>query len=328
MRELEDKIFSINNDSDFIEIALQIFDYQYKNNPVYRSFVDYRKVNIHKINSIAKIPFLPIECFKYHCISTKPTENFKHTFISSGTTSSTTSKHHVFDISLYERSFSTAFKNFYGAIDELCFLALLPIYLERQGSSLIYMVDYLIHNSKNPSSGYYLYNHQELVEKIEELENKGQKTLLIGVSYALLDLAEHLKLNLKNTIVMETGGMKGVRKELIRNELHKTLCSSFGVNKIHSEYGMTELFSQAYSTGDGIFSTPKWMQIHIRDMYDPLTELENGKTGGISIVDLANLYSCSFIETMDLGRKQSNECFEILGRFDNSDTRGCNLMVI
>jgi hypothetical protein len=207
-------------------------------------------------------------------------------------------------------------------------LALLPSYLEREGSSLIYMVQDLIQLSKNENSGFYLHNHSDLIEKLIVLEKEEKNTILIGVTYALLDLIEKQNFNLKNTIIMETGGMKGKRKEMIREELHDQLCRSFGVNAIHSEYGMTELLSQAYSLGNGIFECPNWMQIHIRDTEDALSYIANGKTGGINVIDLANINSCSFIATQDLGKKYDNNTFEILGRFDNSDIRGCNLMVI
>ena len=206
-------------------------------------------------------------------------------------------------------------------------MALLPSYLEREGSSLIYMVEDLIQGSNNPNSGFYLNNYNELIEKLTTLDSAGQNVLLIGVTYALLDLAEMQQFNLKNTIIMETGGMKGRRREIIREELHSMLCKGFGVNEIHSEYGMTELLSQAYSLGNGIFECPPWMDILIRDTEDALTYVDYGKTGGINVIDLANINSCSFIATQDLGKKHANQSFEVLGRFDNSDIRGCNLMV-
>jgi hypothetical protein len=239
-----------------------------------------------------------------------------------------TSKHFVTDVSLYENSYNKAFAQFYGNIENYCVLALLPSYLERDGSSLIYMVEDLINRSNHQDSGFYLNNLEELSNKIIELENEGQNILLIGVTYALLDLIEYKKFNLKNTIIMETGGMKGKRKEMIREELHEQLCEGFGVSSIHSEYGMTELLSQAYSLGNGVFECPSWMQILIRDTEDALTYVDNGKTGGINVIDLANINSCSFIATQDLGKKNPNNSFEVLGRFDNSDIRGCNLMVI
>ena len=213
-------------------------------------------------------------------------------------------------------------------IEDYVILALLPSYLEREGSSLIYMVEDLIRLTNNSDSGFYLHNHEELIEKLIALDNAGQNVILIGVTYALLDLIERQKFQLKNTIIMETGGMKGKRKEMIREELHELLCDGFGVSAIHSEYGMTELLSQAYSLGNGVFECPSWMQILIRDTEDALTYIDNGKTGGINVIDLANINSCSFIATQDLGKKKLNTTFEVLGRFDNSDIRGCNLMVI
>ena len=231
-------------------------------------------------------------------------------------------------MSLYEESYRLAFAQFYGNIEDYVILALLPSYLEREGSSLIYMVKDLIERTNNPESGFYLNQYDALIEKLIELDHAGQNVILIGVTYALLDLIEKRKFNLKNTIIMETGGMKGKRKEMIREELHSELCTGFGVSAIHSEYGMTELLSQAYSLGNGIFECPSWMQILIRDTEDALTYIENGKTGGINVIDLANINSCSFIATQDLGKKQPNNSFEVLGRFDNSDIRGCNLMVL
>ena len=240
----------------------------------------------------------------------------------------------VTDTSLYEQSYRTAFSQFYGNIEDYVVLALLPSYLERSGSSLIYMVKDLIELSNNEDSGFYLNNYDELIAKLVSLDNAGKNVILIGVTYALLNLVEKQKFQLKNTIIMETGGMKGKRKEMIREELHEILCNGFGVQNIHSEYGMTELLSQAYSLGNGIFECPSWMQILIRDTEDALKYVENGKTGGINVIDLANINSCSFIATQDLGKKYSHQpadrqagSFEVLGRFDNSDIRGCNLMV-
>jgi hypothetical protein len=239
-----------------------------------------------------------------------------------------TSKHFVTDVSLYEESYRKGFSQFYGNIEDYVVLALLPSYLEREGSSLIYMVEDLIQMTNNQESGFYLHNHEDLIEKLIRLDNAGQNIILIGVTYALLDLIENQKFQLQNTIIMETGGMKGKRKEMIREELHEQLCQGFGVSVIHSEYGMTELLSQAYSLGNGVFECPSWMQILIRDTEDALTYVSGDKTGGINVIDLANINSCSFITTQDLGKKNPNKSFEVLGRFDNSDIRGCNLMVI
>ncbi|WP_318310560.1 LuxE/PaaK family acyltransferase [Flagellimonas crocea] len=321
------RIFNIGNATEFDALALDIFRFQYENNRVYRNFCDHLKTNPQNVSQHLDIPFLPISFFKsYQVLSSS--NGAQTIFTSSGTTQSTTSKHFVPDIKLYEESFIRAFQLFYGNPKEFCILALLPSYLEREGSSLIYMVNSLIEQSGHPSSGFYLHNLDELHQKLEELGRKGTKILLIGVSFALLDLAEQFTSALKNTIVMETGGMKGRRKELIREELHHILKKGLGVDKIHSEYGMTELLSQGYSKGDGIFQTPPWMKIITRDTEDPLTIQENGRTGGINVIDLANLYSCSFIATQDLGKTHPNGTFEVLGRFDDSDIRGCNLMVL
>ena len=248
--------------------------------------------------------------------------------MSSGTTGITQSKHYITNIQLYKNSYLKGFQYFYGNIDGYVILALLPNYLERNGSSLVYMVDDLIKKSNSVDSGFYLNNLNELSNKLTTLDKQKKKVLLIGVSYALLDLIEFKKFDLKNTIIMETGGMKGKRKELVKEELHQELCMGFGVKKIHSEYGMTELLSQAYSTGDGIFKTPPWMKVLTRDTEDALTILPKNRTGGINVIDLANINSCSFIATQDLGKIHSDDSFEILGRFDNSDIRGCNLMVV
>ncbi len=270
---------------------------------------------------------MPIAFFKSKkVVSSKNIE--QSIFSSSGTTGQITSKHYVTDIALYEKSYLKGFESFYGDVSDYCVLALLPSYLERSGSSLIYMVDDLIKKSNHPDSGFYLDEIDVLIEKLIRLDSQGKKVLLIGVSFALLDLVEKHQLNLKNTIVIETGGMKGRRKELIREELHDILKKGFGTKAIHSEYGMTELLSQAYSQGNGIFKNPPWMKILIRDTEDPLTLLEMGKTGGVNVIDLANINSCSFIATQDLGKVHANDTFEIIGRFDNSDIRGCNLMVL
>ena len=322
-----ERIFSISDPSEFEDLALEVFRFQYSHNPVYGSYCDHLGKSPSKVSQLFDIPFLPISFFKTHrVLSTKKTP--KTIFESSGTTQSTTSKHYVPHLDLYEESFLKGFTTFYGPIEEYCILALLPSYLEREGSSLIYMVNELISRSGHPHSGFYLNNLEELHQKLRELEQKGTKTLLIGVSFALLDLAEQYPLPLKHTIIMETGGMKGRRKELIREELHAILKKAFDVPKIHSEYGMTELLSQAYSKGDGLFRTPPWMKVLTRDTEDPLGIQTIGKTGGVNVIDLANVYSCSFIATQDLGKTFADGSFEILGRFDSSDIRGCNLMVL
>jgi len=320
-------IFTISSQKQFEKIALKVFRHQYENNLVYQEFCDYLKVEKHSVKSLSQIPFLPIQFFKSHAVVSNQ-EAIQETFTSSGTTGIITSKHLVTDVSFYEQSYRLAFSTFYGNIEDYVVLALLPSYLERTGSSLIYMVKDLIELSNNEHSGFYLNNYDELISKLIELDESGQNVLLIGVTYALLDLIEQQNFQLKNTIIMETGGMKGKRKEMIREELHEVLCSGFGVSSIHSEYGMTELLSQAYSLGNGLFECPAWMHVLIRDTEDALTYVVDGKTGGVNVIDLANINSCSFIATQDLGKKQPNNSFEILGRFDHSDIRGCNLMVI
>jgi len=323
---LHEKIFNIQTPQDFKKVALDVFTFQYENVNVYRQFCEALKVNPKQISTISEIPFLPIQFFKSHTIIAEG-DKPETIFSSSGTTGSITSKHYVASTKLYEESFNKAFQNQYGNPTDYTILALLPSYLEREGSSLIYMVDSLIKQSENEHSGFYLDDMNALMEKLTLLEAKGQKTILLGVSYALLDLIEAQSFQLKNTIIMETGGMKGRRKEMIKEELHEVLQRGFGVSEIHSEYGMTELLSQAYSTGNGIFTCPPWMKILTRDTEDPFTYVD-GKTGGINVIDLANLYSCSFIATQDLGKLHKNNSFEVLGRFDDSDIRGCNLMIL
>jgi phenylacetate-coenzyme A ligase PaaK-like adenylate-forming protein len=324
---MQETIFNIKSEVQFTKIALDVFKHQFKNNKVYRSFCDLIHKHPSDVTKVEQIPFLPIQFFKTREVLSS-LEEIDEIFTSSGTTGSITSKHFVTDINLYKESYLKGFVHFYGNIEEYAVLALLPNYLERNGSSLVFMVDDLIAKSKNAESGFYLNNIDELAKKLIYLEEKGQKILLIGVSFALLDLIEKHQFNLKNTIVMETGGMKGRRKELIRNELHQLLQKGFGVDEVHSEYGMTELLSQAYSKGSGVFETPPWMKILARDTEDALTILPSGKAGGINVIDLANYNSCSFIATQDLGKVHENETFEIIGRFDNSDIRGCNLMVL
>jgi phenylacetate-coenzyme A ligase PaaK-like adenylate-forming protein len=324
---MQETIFNIKSEVQFTKIALDVFKHQFKNNKVYRSFCDLIHKHPSDVTKVEQIPFLPIQFFKTREVLSS-LEEIDEIFTSSGTTGSITSKHFVTDINLYKESYLKGFVHFYGNIEEYAVLALLPNYLERNGSSLVFMVDDLIAKSKNSESGFYLNNIDELAKKLIYLEEKGQKILLIGVSFALLDLIEKHQFNLKNTIVMETGGMKGRRKELIRNELHQLLQKGFGVDEVHSEYGMTELLSQAYSKGSGVFKTPPWMKILARDTEDALTILPSGKAGGINVIDLANYNSCSFVATQDLGKVHENETFEIIGRFDNSDIRGCNLMVL
>lgn len=324
---MQNRIFNIQNENDFQNLALKVFEYQFENNKVYRSFCDLLYTHPADVKNIAEIPFLPIQFFKSHNVVSGKTET-QQIFTSSGTTGSLTSRHLVSEISWYENSYLNGFREFYGDIEEYTILALLPNYLEREGSSLIYMVKDLIQKSNKPKSGFYLHNLKELSNTLKELDANGEKTLLIGVTFALLDLIDQNQFSLHNTIVMETGGMKGRRKELTRFELHSILSKGFGVDFIHSEYGMTELLSQAYSKGNGIFKCPPWMKVFTRDTEDPLTILDTQKTGGLNIIDLANYNSCSFIATQDLGKVFDNQSFEVLGRFDHSDIRGCNLMVV
>ena len=324
---LMDAIFNISNQEQFETVALQVFKYQFENNPVYRSYCDLLFKHPSDTKRIEDIPFLPIQFFKTHQVITGEKEP-DIIFSSSGTTGNTTSKHYVQNLKLYEESFTKAFESTYGKITDYVILGLLPSYLERNGSSLIYMVNHFIKNSPHPESNFYLNNLDELYKTLQHLEAKGKKTLLIGVSFALLDFVEQYQLKLNHTIVMETGGMKGRRTELVRTELHNQLCTGFEVDHIHSEYGMTELLSQAYSKGNGIFECPPWMKIIIRDTEDPLSLLPPYKNGGINIIDLANLNSGAFIATQDLGKLHTNGSFEVIGRFDHSDVRGCNLMVM
>lgn len=312
---------------EFDSLALEIFAFQYQNNKTYQEFCNHLGVTVDKVKKIDQIPFLPIEFFKTRKVVASQ-EKEVIIFTSSGTTQNKTSKHFVTDLSLYEASYLTAFEHFYGSIQDYCVLALLPSYLERKGSSLIYMANDFIKKSNHLESGFYLNNLNELAKTLLKLSEQGTKTLLIGVSFALIDLAEQYPMQLHQTIIMETGGMKGRRKEMVREELHSILKKGLGVQHIHSEYGMTELLSQAYSKGNGIFNTPPWMKVLIRDTEDPLSYQQIGKSGGINVIDLVNINSCSFIATQDLGKMHHDNSFEILGRFDNSDVRGCNLMVL
>lgn len=323
----QNAIFDIRTEREFLTQALRIFKFQHGNNTIYHSFCEYLKVKPESVNSLDQIPFLPIEFFKSKNVVSNDIEA-EITFTSSGTTGNETSKHFVTDLSLYEDSYLQAFKHFYGNIEDYCVLALLPSYLERTGSSLIYMVEDLIRKSNHPKSGFFLNEYEQLHQLLLELQKTETRILIIGVSFALLEFTEQYQLSLQNTIVMETGGMKGRRKEIVRQELHQLLSAGFGVTEIHSEYGMTELLSQAYSKGNGVFDCPAWMKILVRDTEDPLSYLKTSKSGGINVIDLANINSCSFIATQDLGKINEDGTFEIIGRFDNSDIRGCNLMVL
>jgi phenylacetate-coenzyme A ligase PaaK-like adenylate-forming protein len=316
------------SETDFTDLALELFRFQYQNNKVFKQWTDYLRIEPESVLNLHQIPFLPIEFFKNHKIISSPFNSETVTFTSSSTTSQVPSQHFVNDVSIYENSFLKGFKRTYGDPTDYCILALLPHYLERSGSSLVYMCKKLIELSGHPSSGFYLNNLNELAEQLQQLKRINQKTLLIGLSSALIDLSEiGIELN-EHFIVMETGGMKGTRKEMLKPELHALLKKRFNINSVHSEYGMTELLSQAYSKDDALFEAPPWMRFFTREIEDPLKIRADGKTGGINVIDLANINSCSFIATKDLGRLHPNNKLELMGRYDNSDVRGCNLMLM
>jgi phenylacetate-coenzyme A ligase PaaK-like adenylate-forming protein len=324
--DLRNKIFNINSQATFLETALEVFCYQSVKSFVYQEFIQNLGKTHSTFKSLSELPFLPVEFFRNHKIISGD-DPVTMIFESSGTTGITPGKHYITDISMYEESFLKTFQLFYGDPEEFLIAALLPSYIERSNSSLIYMADNLIKRSRIKESGFYKENPSDLIQTLNRAKKTNQKVLLIGVSFALLDLAEQFSTDLSGVIVMETGGMKGRRKEVTRSELHNVLKEKFNVPSIHSEYGMTELMSQAYSGGDGIFYCPPWMKVLIRDPQDPLTIYsEPWKTGGINIIDLANINSCSFISTGDLGMIHDDGGFEVLGRYDNSDIRGCNLL--
>lgn len=344
-------IFQIKSESDFQATCLETFRYQYENVEIYRKFVVFLGKNIKEINTIEKIPFLPIEMFKNHMILDKVSDSAQtdksiNYFQSSGTTQmQNRSKHFIADLQLYEESIYQSFEQFIGKPEDYIFLGLLPNYSENQHSSLIYMVDFLMQKSGKPENGYFLYNHQELFDLLQKLENENKKVILFGVSFALLDYLDFCKTqklshsaiqsskNATNLTIIETGGMKGRKEEITKDELLKILQDGFSTHQIFSEYSMTELLSQAYSLGENFYQTPNWMRVLIRNTEDPFSYVENGKTGAINIIDLANLHSCSFIATQDLGRfdaAQSDDFkmkFQVLGRIDHSDIRGCSLLV-
>ncbi len=327
---LTERLFSLskNDDKAFVDLSIEIFNLQYKYNIVYKKFTDALQIDPKDVTSLEKIPFLPIEFFKTKKVITQLIDVKKNiTFTSSGTTQSGTSFHYVKDVLLYERSFTNCFNLFFGDITQYCVLALLPSYLERSGSSLVYMAQKLIDESLHTQSGFYLHNQDDLIQTINKLKQQKQKTILLGVSYALLDLADKNISLPDNFIVMETGGMKGIRKEMLKEELHEILKEKFNLNNIVSEYGMTELLSQGYSLQNGLFQNPPWMRVLTRDTSDPLSFTPLNKTGGINVIDLANIHSCAFIATQDLGKTHPNNTFELMGRFDNSDIRGCNLLM-
>ena len=321
-----EKIFDIKNHSEFKKQCLDIYNFQYENNTVYQNYCNMICKDPTDVNEINKIPFLPISFFKTKKILS--TDNFEKVFYSSGTTTNSRSKHFISSLKLYQKSFINNFKLNYSDITQYTILALLPNYYDNKDSSLIYMIEKLIKLSKSKESGFFLDDYVNLSKKLIELDTKKErKTILIGVPYALLDMIDFNQFQLNNTIIMETGGMKGRRKEMVRTELHEKLKRGFGVSKIHSEYGMTELLSQAYSKGDGVFKTPSWMKVIIRDINDAQNLDFNKKSGAINIIDLANYNSCSFIATDDMGKYINDYEFELIGRVDNSDIRGCNLLV-
>ena len=321
-----EKIFDIKTHSEFKKQCLDIYNFQYENNMVYQNYCNMICEDPTDVNEINKIPFLPISFFKTKKILS--TDNFEKVFYSSGTTTNSRSKHFISSLKLYQKSFINNFKLNYSDITQYTILALLPNYYDNKDSSLIYMIEKLIKLTKSKESGFFLDDYYNLSKKLIELDTKKErKTILIGVPYALLDMIDFNQFQLNNTIIMETGGMKGKRKEMVRTELHEKLKRGFGVSKIHSEYGMTELLSQAYSKGDGIFKTPSWMKVIIRDINDAQNLDFNKKSGAINIIDLANYNSCSFIATDDMGKYINDDEFELIGRVDNSDIRGCNLLV-
>jgi hypothetical protein len=324
--ETRNRIFEITGDTAFTEAALSVFRYQYLHNPVYREFINAIPCNPETINSFSLIPCLPIGFFRKHNIITGDRDP-EHVFLSSGTTGGEPSRHPVTDLALYRESLSRGFRYFYGPPEDYEFFALVPSPEKVPGSSLAYMISLWIRQSGSDRSGFFPDEFHALARLLQERRNNGRKKLLIGLTYALLDFAEQFPIDLEQDLVMETGGMKGKRKEMIREEVHAILKERFHTRHIHSEYGMTEMLSQAYSKGEGRFLPPPWMKIVIRDPNDPFSLLPCGKTGGVNILDLANINSCSFIATQDLGRLYENGEFEILGRFDDSDLRGCNLMI-
>lgn len=314
---------------DFREAALSLFHYQAVHNSVYQSYLNLLRIKPQEVRELHEIPFLPIEFFKTHDVQT---DNFEPEviFYSSGTTQAVRSRHLVAHLNWYNINAKRLFEQFYGSLQDFVVLALLPSYLEQGGSSLVYMVDFFVKESGQEEEGFYLNDRRRLLQAMQEARKRGKKVLLIGVSYALLDWAEELNGEeyFGGVIVMETGGMKGRRKEMIREELHASLKEGFGVAAIHSEYGMTELLSQAYSLGDGLFRAGATMRILLRDLNDPFHKNDQLRSGGINVIDLANVDSCAFVETKDIGKLYEDGRFEVLGRFDNSDIRGCNLLVV
>lgn len=323
---LENRIFQISNNNEFNDLAINIFQYQVKKNPVYRSFVQQLGRTTNKISDFHDIPFLPVEFFKSNKVISGEFRP-ELTFYSSGTTGQIQSCHYIKNRNIYFESLTKSFQIFFGDPADYVILALLPSYIERDGSSLVHMVKTLIEQNSQAESGFYLNDYSALYDLLKNLKKSDKKVILFGVTFALLDMAERFPVEFPELVIIETGGMKGRRKEIVREELHRIIKAAFGVKKVYSEYGMTELLSQAYSTGKGLFTCPPWMKVLIRDTNDPLNLITSGKTGGVNVIDLANIHSCSFIATQDLGKIHKDGRFEVLGRFDNSEVRGCNLMV-
>ena len=325
---LQEEIFRVTDEKSFERMALEIFRCQAAGCPVYREYLSFLGVDPEADDSIFRIPFMPIAFFRDHTVITGDGPAAK-IFLSSGTTGVKQSRHHVINPAIYEESMERTFRLFFGEPSGYAFMGLLPSYLEREGSSLIYMVNRLMQLSGNNAGGFFLDDHEALFRAIDKARASGRKVLLIGVTFALLDLAEKYPRDLSDLIIMETGGMKGRRREMIREEVHDILMKAFGVTSVHSEYGMTELLSQAYSQGEGLYHAPPWMKVLIRDSHDPMSHsVEEGSSGGISVIDLANIWSCSFIATDDLGRMHAGDGFEVLGRYDNADIRGCSLLSV
>ena len=324
---LSDRIFALSehNDVAFDRLALELFRHHVQHNATYRSFVQHLGIGIEAVRTVAQIPFLPVELFKRHTVGIFDHEP-EAIFESSGTTGSINSRHHLADLQVYDQSLMRGFELTFGPPSDHCILALLPSYLERSNASLVYMMRKLMEAGGHPDNGFYLDRLTSLAKVLRKNSAAGQKTLLVGVTFALLDLAEQFAQPLNNCIIIETGGMKGRRREMLREEVHEMLCTAFHQTRIGSEYGMTELLSQAWSVGDGLFRTPPWMRVLIRETHDPLTVAQRGK-GAINVVDLANMHSCPFIATQDIGHLHHDGSFEVLGRLDHAEMRGCNLMV-
>ena len=326
-KSFKQHLFSVSN-QNFQNYALELFRFQASNNAVYNTYLKYLNVNINKVKEVNQIPFLPIDFFKNKKIISGKWDT-SVIFESSGTTGQVTSKHYVYDVNWYKKVTEKIFRQFYGDLHHYYFFALLPSYLERSNASLVFMMDHFIKKSRTDLSGFYLKNHDNLLVNIKKAMESGRKVFLIGVTFALLDLAERYPADLNKAIVMETGGMKGRRKELVRKEVHSILKNKLNIDQVHSEYGMTELMSQAYSKSEGIYQAPPWMKVYIRDINDPFDCNITSRSGGVNVIDLANWHSCAFIQTNDLGRIVADDgSFEILGRMDNADIRGCNLMIV